>query len=390
MSDNQERWLLPEGVQDVLPEQAAVLEHLRRRCLDMYASYGYELVFPPLLEFRESLLTGVGHDLALSTFSLIDQLSGRQLGLRADMTPQVARIDAHCRPISGVARYCYAGTVLHTLPQHLGAPRCMVQMGCELYGYAGIEADLEMLDLLLHSLKLAGCRQIVLELGHVGIFRGLLQGLNLESSVEAELFDILQRKAKPELKVLLRQLPSAAAALNVLPDLAGDVSVIKRARSLLQQGSATVLAALDDLQHVVDRLKLAFPEVQFYVDLAELRGYHYHTGLSYAAYVDESRFEVAKGGRYDAVGEAFGRSRSATGFSMDVLALCGQQTQRKARVFAPDHPEDKALQAYIRQFRQQGDVVIVILPGQQVSADKESDLQLVFKQGQWQLLPWNV
>ncbi|NNM50894.1 MAG: ATP phosphoribosyltransferase regulatory subunit [Pseudomonadales bacterium] len=387
MSDNQERWLLPEGVQDVLPEQAAALEYLRRRCLDLYASYGYELVFPPLMEFRESLLTGVGHDLALSTFSLIDQLSGRQLGLRADMTPQVARIDAHCRPVTGVARYCYAGTVLHTLPQHLGAPRCMVQMGCELYGYAGIEADLEMLELLLNSLNLAGCRQVVLELGHVGIFRGLLQGLHLDSSVEAELFDILQRKAKPELRDLLAQLPQAAATLSLLPDLAGDAGVIQRARTRLHSSSPTVMAALDDLQQVVDRLKVAFPDVQFYVDLAELRGYHYHTGLSFAAYVDESRFEVAKGGRYDAVGEAFGRSRPATGFSMDVLALCGQSSTHQARVLAPHHPEDKDLQERIRQLRQQGDAVVVMLPGQPMSSAPDSDRQLVFKQGQWQLLP---
>ncbi len=381
---NQECWLLPEGVQDVLPARAQALESLRRQALDLYARYGYELVFPPLLEFRESLLTGVGHDLALSTFTLMDPLSGRSLGLRADITPQVARIDAS-QAASGVRRYAYAGTVVSTQAKHLGASRCSVQFGCELYGYAGLEADLELLELLVLTLQQAGCRRIILELGHVGILRGLVESCALEPVLIERIFAILQRKARAEFAEVVDVATPEGQRLAALLELSGDPSVLDLARQSLQQAPEKVVHALAEVQRVVDYLTQRFTDVELYVDLAELRGYHYHTGLFFAAYTDNHRFEVAKGGRYDAVGAAFGQARPATGFSVEALMLCGYQTQPPC-IYAPPGQQAE-LVASIERLRAAGKRVVQRFPEEAAVPLEAGDQELVWLAGQWQLRP---
>ncbi len=388
MSRDLQRWLLPEGVEDVLPGRAQALESLRRRSLDLYAAHGFDYVIPPLLEFRASLLTGVGQDLALSTLAVVDQASGHQLGLRADMTPQVARIDAHGRPLQGVGRYCYAGTVVQARGRHLGDRRCQIQMGCELFGHAGIEADLEILDLMLKSLRLAGCQRIVLELGHVGILRSLLPADIVGERADA-IFDMLQRKAQPELVLALAEQPALLHALRVLVNAAGDRSQIAQARAALA-GSAGALQHLDDLEHVCQRLQRDFPEVDLYIDLSELRGYRYHTGLSFAAYVEGGHVEVAKGGRYDDVGLAFGRARPATGFSLDLLSLSALQQQAQGRIWAPAD-DDAELQALVEHLRGQGERVLKALPGE-APVDAQAlglDRRIEKVDGRWSVRPWH-
>ncbi|MES2917434.1 MAG: ATP phosphoribosyltransferase regulatory subunit, partial [Pseudomonadota bacterium] len=333
-------WLLPEGVSDVLPAEAARLEALRRRILDCCAAWGYQLVIPPLMEYLDSLLTGSGHDLDLMTFKITDQLSGRLMGVRADITPQVARLDAHALKVEGPARYCYAGTTLNTRPAALAASRCPVQVGAELYGYAGVAGDIEVLRLMLETLALAGARGVQLDLGHVALFRGLARLAGIDGRDESVLFDIYQRKAVAELKDFLdgRALDAATRArFEGLLTLAGDVTVLARARALLGGLAPGIDAALDALAAVAAALQASHPEVSLYFDLTELRGYHYHTGLVFAAYMPGLRAELAKGGRYDSVGEAFGRARPATGFSADLTALlaCADEAIAAELILAP-------------------------------------------------------
>lgn len=388
MSRPVETWLLPEGVSDVLPTEAARLELLRRRLLDHYSAWGYQLVFPPLMEYLDSLLTGSGHDLDLMTFKITDQLTGRMMGVRADITPQVARLDAHVLPVEGPARYCYAGTTLNTRPASLAASRCPVQIGAELYGYAGVAGDIEILRLMLETLSLAGCTSVQLDLGHVAIFRGLARLAGISGRDEAFLFDIFQRKAVAELREFFsaHHLPtSTATRFEGLLKLAGDAGVLAEARRLLQGLASDIDAALEALETVAEALKASHPDVALYFDLTELRGYHYHTGLVFAAYTPGARAELAKGGRYDDVGEAFGRARPATGFSADLKNLldCFTEEDAAPAIFAPAG-DDVALRAAIAALRARGERVLQGLPGDGATATAcGCKRELTLSGGQW-------
>jgi ATP phosphoribosyltransferase regulatory subunit len=308
------KWVLPEYIEDILPAQAMRIEKLRRKVLDFFFSKDYELVMPPLLEYMESLLTGTGHDLELRTFKVVDQLSGRMMGVRADITPQVARIDAHLLNRKGVTRLCYCGSVLHTRPAAPGATREPIQIGAEMYGEAGVAADVEMLELLCEALRLAGVKKARIDIGHVAVFRALIQGIERER--EAELFEALQRKDVPALKDLAGKLSAETReALLLLPSLYGGVEVLDQAEKRLPK-LPQVTKAIATLRKLAKACK--FPAS---FDLAELRGYHYHSGVVFDAYCDGITGAVARGGRYDEVGKAFGRARPATGFSIDLRAL---------------------------------------------------------------------
>lgn len=385
-------WLLPEGVADVLPAEAARLEALRRQLLDRFALWGYQLVFPPLMEYLDSLLTGSGHDLDLMTFKITDQLTGRMMGVRADITPQVARLDAHSLLVDGPARYCYAGTTLNTRPATLAASRCPVQVGAELYGYDGVAGDIEVLRLMLETLALSGCKNIQLDLGHVAIFRGLAHLAGIAGQDEAVLFDIYQRKAAAELADFIgaqKMSADMAARFSGLMQLAGDVGVLTQAHALLGGLLPEIDAALASLHVLAEALTASHADVSLYFDLSELRGYHYHTGLVFAAYAPGARAELAKGGRYDHVGEAFGRSRPATGFSADLKTLLAYAAPAAPAVgvFAPaDDGNDNGLQDAIKALRAQGERVVQALPNDKTSASTAAcDRVLMFVDGQWLL-----
>jgi ATP phosphoribosyltransferase regulatory subunit len=319
-----DRWLLPEGVEEILPPESWRLEAMRRRLLDLYRKRGYELIVPPLIEYLDSLLTGAGHDLELQTFKLTDQLGGRMMGVRADMTPQAARIDASRLKAKGAARLCYIGTVLRTLPDGLGGSRCPQQVGVELFGEPGIEADLEIVTLMLETLSSCRIRNVHLDLGHVGIYRAIAAQAGLSDEQEEELFDVLQRKSRPDLEVFLRThkpLGKTANWLAALIDLNGEAGVIAQARVQLKGAGKPVMSALDTLEQMIMRIKRRAPKLPVHVDLAELRGYRYKTGMVFAAFVPGQGREVARGGRYDAAGKVFGRARPATGFSADMAML---------------------------------------------------------------------
>jgi ATP phosphoribosyltransferase regulatory subunit len=312
------KWVLPEYIEDILPAEARRIETLRRRILDLFFEKKYELVMPPLLEYMDSLLTGTGHDLELRTFKVVDQLSGRMMGLRADITPQVARIDAHLLNRKGVTRLCYCGSVLHTRPASPGATREPIQIGAEVYGAAGVEADVEILELLCRALALAGVKNARIDIGHVAVFRAIAHGAGIGAEREAELFEALQRKDVPQIRALAKPLPAKTReALLLLPNLYGGVEVLDEAEARLPK-IAAVKHALATLRKLAKACK--FPAS---FDLAELRGYHYHSGVVFDAYCDGVTGAVARGGRYDEVGKAFGRARPATGFSIDLRSLAG-------------------------------------------------------------------
>jgi len=377
------RWLLPEGIEEVLPEQARQLEGLRRRLLDLFDRWGYELVMPPLIEYLESLLVGTGNDLDLQTFKLTDQLTGRTMGVRADMTPQVARIDAHHlkRPVP--TRLCYFGTVLHTRPDGFAGSRSLLQVGAELYGHAGIESDLEVLRLMVETLRQVGIDQPYLDLGHVGIYRGLVAQAGLDQEQETELFDALQRKAKPEIRSLVEAWQLAAddaRMLQALADLNGDRRVLDDAATQLAGASDEVQAALAKLQQIAAALQQVLPDLKLHFDLAELRGYRYHTGAVFAAYAPGRGQAIAVGGRYDGIGKAFGQARPATGFSTDLrtlVALAAETPPPVTAIFAPADA-DADLRDKIAELRAAGERVIMALPGQPGgAAEMGCDRQLV-------------
>lgn len=312
------KWVLPEYIEDILPSEAMRIEQLRRRILDLFFARGYELVMPPLLEYTDSLLTGTGHDLELRTFKVVDQLSGRMMGVRADITPQVARIDAHLLNRKGVTRLCYCGSVLHTRPAGPSATREPIQIGAELYGEAGVDADLEILQLLCQALELAGVRSARVDIGHVAVFRAIAHAAGIGPELEKDLFEALQKKDVPALRQLTRALqPGTREALLLLPELYGSAEVLDLAAQKLP-ALPELSAALATLRRLAQacRLPAGF-------DLAELRGYHYHSGVVFDAYCDGVSGAVARGGRYDEVGRAFGRARPATGFSIDLRSLAG-------------------------------------------------------------------
>jgi ATP phosphoribosyltransferase regulatory subunit len=309
-------WVLPEYIEDILPPEAARIERLRRDLLDLFRARGYELVVPPLLEYVESLLTGTGHDLGLRTFKLVDQLSGRMMGLRADITPQVARIDAHLLNRKGVTRLCYCGSVLHALPASPGASRELIQIGAEIYGQAGVGGDLEIQALLCRSLTIAGVRGARMDIGHVAVFRSIVQAARIEAGLEGELFEALQKKDVPALKRLGRALDAKSrAALALLPELYGGHEVLAVADKKLPK-----IPQLTRALATLRTLAKACP-IPVSFDLAELRGYHYHSGVVFDAYCKGVAGAIARGGRYDEVGKAFGRLRPATGFSINLRNL---------------------------------------------------------------------
>ena len=357
------RWLLPEYIEDILPAEALRIEQLRRRILDLFRAHGYELVMPPMLEYLESLLTGTGHDLDLRTFKLVDQLSGRLLGLRADITPQVARIDAHLLNREGVTRLCYAGSVVHAQPSGLTRTREPLQIGAEIYGHAGVESDVEIQALMVSVLRAAGVNDLYLDLGHVAVFRSLMREGTVHPDLESELFRVLQSKDVPTLRELVVPLDKKLReALLLLPELYGGLGVLQQARQRLPD-FPEVRQALDDMETIAARLSHVVPVHCF--DLAELRGYHYHSGVVFAAYTKGHPNAIALGGRYDEVGQAFGRARPATGFSLDLRELAGlaPRAVESSRILAPYAPDDAALRDSIGALRAQGEIVIVDLPG---------------------------
>jgi ATP phosphoribosyltransferase regulatory subunit len=320
------RWLLPEHIEDILPEEAMRIELLRRGILDLFFEKKYELVMPPLVEFTDSLLTGTGHDLDLRTFKLVDQLSGRMMGVRADITPQVARIDAHLLNRKGVTRLCYCGSVLHARPAGPAATREPIQIGAEIYGHAGIESDLEIQSLLCQALAAASVKGARMDVGHVAVFRSLVQAAGIGAGLEGDLFEALQKKDVPALKGLTRKLDAKTrAALLLLPELYGGREVLALAARKLPDIS-NLNSALKTLQALADACPIP---VSF--DLAELRGYHYHSGVVFDAYCDGVAGTVARGGRYDEVGKAFGRPRAATGFSIELRSLASVLKNNKKK-----------------------------------------------------------
>ena len=374
-------WLLPEAIEDLLPAEAQQVERLRRRVLDAFARNGYEFVAPPLLEYVESLLTGSGHDLDLRTFKLIDQLSGRTVGIRADITPQVARIDAHLLNRRGVTRLCYCGSVLHALPASAMASREPVQVGAELYGHAGIEADIEVVRLLSDALALCEIHTARIDLGHVGIFRALADAADVSGAARQELFALLQAKDVSGLRELLADVAEPLrSAFLALPDCYGSVKALDVAARRLPD-LPEIRGAFDGLR----QLASALADLPLSFDLADLRGYHYHSSVVFAAYCDGSPGAVALGGRYDQVGQSFGRGRPATGFSLDLRAIArlAPLPPRTGAILAP-WPTDAALIDEIARLRNAGAAVMVALPGHAGTWNEAGcDRQLVRRGETW-------
>ncbi|AVI63057.1 ATP phosphoribosyltransferase regulatory subunit [Halomonas sp. M1] len=383
-----DRWLLPDGMDEVLPPQASRMEELRRALLDLYHCWGYDQVMPPPVEFLDSLLTGTGTDLDLQTFKLTDQLTGRMMGASADVTPQVARMDAHSLKRQGPVRLCYCTNVLRAkADQHQGG-RSPVQVGVELFGHAGLEADGEIIHLALSSLKAAGAEEVHLALGHIGIYRSLVEAAALSDEQERGLFAALALKSPGQLAEQVSASvsdPVLADMLMALGELHGDASVLGEARERFAGAPASVTAALDQLEALYKGVLARF-DVSLYFDLAELRGYQYHTGMMFAAYVPGYGHALAKGGRYDDTGRAFGRARPATGFSMDLkqLASLSLASPSGGAVWAPAQ-EEESLNTAIAALREQGERVIQALPGQRTGpAEHSCDRRLEFIDGRWQ------
>lgn len=375
-------WLLPEYIADALPQEAARIERLRRAILDLFRGHGYELVMPPMLEYLDSLLTGSGSDLTLRTFKLVDQLSGRTLGVRADMTPQVARIDAHLLNRQGVTRLCYCDSVLHTLPASQAASREPIQLGAELYGYTGIEADLEVIRLLAAALNTAGTPASRIDIGHVGVFRALVHAAGLGAELEASILQLLKVKDVPGLRECCARVAEPyRSALLRLPEFYGGSDLLETA--------ARDLPALPEISSALETMKqlqAAMPELPLSFDLADLRGYHYHNGVVFAAYYPGFPSAIALGGRYDGVGKDFGRARAATGFSMDLreVARVAASDKPAGAIRAPYLPHSPAaLTVQVAALRAQGEVVVELLPGETLCEEPRCDRQLVESNGQW-------
>jgi ATP phosphoribosyltransferase regulatory subunit len=389
-------WLLPQGIEEVLPKQAKQLEALRRQLLDVFACWGYELVIPPVVDFLDSLLTGSGHDLDLQTFKLTDQLTGEMLGIRADMTPQIARIDAHNLHHDRPSRLCYVGTTLRTLGETLEKTRSPMQIGAELYGHSGIESDFEVIQLMLEMLAVTGLQNVHLDLGHVGIYRALSEQAGLTLQEETRLFEVLQRKARTELNELVEGFeisPQFKRIFIILPTLNGTADVLSKATDILAETGDAVINALSELQDIANKLSLYYPSLTVSFDLSELRGYHYHTGMVFAAFIPEVGREIARGGRYDNIGEVFGRARAATGFSADLKLLTGLspaflENQADQLVYAP-LTDDASLIEAIRDLRAKGISVVQQLPGHPDEMDELACTAVLEKENQnWVVRPF--
>ncbi len=378
-------WLLPEHIADVLPAEARRLEALRHTLLERARGYGFELVMPPLLEHLESLLTGTGRALDLRTFKLVDQLSGRSLGIRADATPQVARIDAHLLNRQGVTRLCYCGPVLHTRPQSAHATREPLQLGAEIYGHAGLEADLEVQDLALDGLRAAGLSDLVLDLADARILRGVLAGVPIEAGALGELVAALAAKDTTMLARLSAGFPAASrSGLLALPGLYGDKAVLDEARLRLP-ALPMIAAALDDLAWLSQHVALAHPDVRIGFDLADMGGYAYYSGVRFAVYAPGAADALLRGGRYDEIGAVFGRNRPAVGFSTDLKILAANSVPllRRTGIRAPWR-EDAGLRQAVRRLREQGETVVCILPGHEPEGEEfDCDRELAAIDGRW-------
>ena len=381
-------WLLPEFLEDILPAEALRIERLRSEILELFRVNGYQLVMPPMLEYVESLLTGTGRDMDLATFKLVDQLSGRHMGIRADMTPQVARIDAHLLNRNGINRLCYAGSVLHTLPASLTNTRQPLQVGAELYGHKSIESDIEVIKLMLTTLNAAGVKNVQIDIGHVGIFRALAKEGQLLAELEQNIFEALQSKDIASLAEYTANMDKVLREpLLKLPTLYGNSAVLEKARQILP-ALPDIELALNELEKLAHVLSTSGIEISF--DLAELTGYHYHTGITFAAYAKGSAESIARGGRYDGIGKAFGRSRAATGFSINDLRKLVEllpAASLPGAILAP-YSEDAQLKMVVDLLRKEGEVVIVELPGQTTNPmELNCDRILTLQDGTWQVLP---
>lgn len=380
-------WLLPESLADVLPAEARRIEELRRELLDLYRTYGFELVAPPLVEYLDSLLSDKGSDLALRTCKLVDQLSGRTLGLRADITPQIARIDAHLLNREGVTRLCYCGSVLHARPAGLLSDRELLQIGAELFGHAGVEADIEIIQLALESVRTAGVQGARLDLNHQGIVHSIIDSDLALAPVADEVIDLLSTKDVPGLHELAARVPDVRSetmdALLILPSLYGDAGVLAKARSVLPD-LPRIKQGLADL----DTLITAMPDYEFSIDLADAgSGYGYHSGVIFSIYAQGWHDALVKGGRYDGIGRVFGRERPATGFSMDLRKLSsGLPPATLTKAIRAPWDTDPSLTEKLRELRASGEIVVQSLPGQSHDLDEFTvDRELVQIDGKWQV-----
>ena len=379
-------WTLPEHIEDLLPADARKLERLRRIVLDRFERCGYELVMPPLLEFIESLLSGTGHDMDLATFKLVDQLSGRTMGIRADTTPQVARMDAHLLNRQGVTRLCYAGSVLHTLPAGLGKSRQPFQAGAEIYGHAGIDADIEIQQLMVDVLHQLGVAGVQLDIGHPAIFRSLIESSQVTPEVAEQAFLATEAKDLPALQTLAPNFGRAAQALMALPNLYGDASVLKTAAEVLPN-EARIAEALVQLTQI--HAHFSAQGVAVSIDLGELGGFNYESGITFSAYATGASDAVARGGRYDEVGKAFGRARPATGFSMDLKVLLPLTADMPScgGILGPAGA-DSAARVEMARLRATGEIVVARLPGHDAHVGELGcDRELKHIDGRWAVVP---
>jgi ATP phosphoribosyltransferase regulatory subunit len=378
-------WLLPEHIADVLPAQARRVEELRRSLLDRARGYGFELVMPPLLEHLESLLSGTGRELDLKTFKLVDQLSGRMLGLRADTTPQAARVDAHLLNREGVTRLCYCGPVLHTRPDGLSGNREPLQFGAEIFGHTGLEADLEAAELALDSLQAACIADLVIDLADARVLRGVLAGVPVDTAALHDVVQALSQKDASALSVLTLGMPAEARhGLQSLLNLYGGAEVLDAAREQLPT-RPLLIRALDELGWLAAHLRLVYPGLRVGFDLSDMSGYAYYSGSRFAIYGAGSSDALARGGRYDEVGAVFGRNRPAVGFSLDLKALA-EVAPRSSVGLAIRAPwgEDAELRAAVRRLREAGETVLAVLPGHEPEAQAfECDRELVSMAGRW-------
>jgi len=394
--NNTKRWLLPDGVEEILPADAGKLELIRRDLLDLYKSWGYQFVITPLIEYLDSLLVGSSHDLDLQTFKITDQLSGRMMGIRADITPQVARIDAHCLDREGPVRLCYSDNVLHTKPRGIVTSRVPIKIGAELYGHSSSNCDVEMICLMYESLNMLEVSDIHIVLGHVGIFRKLVQEANLGKSEEQNLFESVQRKAFDEVDEKIGRLVSnkhIGEMISTLVRLSGDESILKTALEQFSKAPRSVKSELEELESVSKKLKERLPDMKLCFDLCELRGYEYHTGIVFAAYSPHYGRAISKGGRYDHIGEVFGRARPASGFDSDlkVLAKLSSKTfDQNKGIIAPDIL-DQGLQELVTKLRANGETVITNLDKSALEGkaleELNCDRHLVKEDGSWIVRP---
>jgi ATP phosphoribosyltransferase regulatory subunit len=384
-----DHWLLPVGVEETLPTEAARIERLRRKVLDLLNSWGYELVMPPLMEFLDSLLTGVGHGLEIETFKLTDQISGRMMGVRADMTPQVARIDAHYLRSNGPRRLCYFGPVLRTRPDCLGCSRVPLQLGAELFGVKSSQADIEIVELLMETLSSIGLENLHVDLGHMGIFQGLSRTENLDAQAQEKLSTAIGSRSRDDVAHLCESLGLSlrATELFVLMTAAsGEVDTLSSVSEKFSGASEEVTESFENLSQISTSLKKRLPATRLYYDLAALKGQSYHNGLVFSVYMPGSGRAIASGGRYDDIGKAFGRARAATGFSLDLRAISSyvkQSDMDTVQSIYASFKDDPGLFEAVRQLRQQGRRVIFCYDNEQLDKNNENSLQLILKDGKW-------